>query len=107
MATPNPEKPSNSNKSDELEVMVVENVSQRTVPTESMATQLEVSQDAIQKLERRLVRRIDLLVLPLLALSIMMGYLDRGNIGNARVLGMQEQLGLTDQQFQNAVMMFC
>jgi len=32
---------------------------------------------------------------------------DRGQIGNARVLGMQTDLGLTSQQFYNCVMMFC
>lgn len=32
---------------------------------------------------------------------------DRGNIGNARVLGMQKDLGLSNQQFLNIIMMFC
>ena len=60
-----------------------------------------------RKAESKLVRRIDILILPLLALSIMVGYLDRSNIGNARVLGMEEDLNLSDQQFLNVIMMFC
>ncbi|ETN39953.1 uncharacterized protein HMPREF1541_06180 [Cyphellophora europaea CBS 101466] len=59
-----------------------------------------------KKAQRRLVLKLDLIILPLLALSIMMGYLDRGNIGNARLLGMAHDLKLSEQQYLNCVMMF-
>jgi hypothetical protein len=32
---------------------------------------------------------------------------DRNNLGNARVMGMQADLHLTDEQFFNCLMMFC
>lgn len=65
-------------------------------------TDVDMSEAPInRKAEKRLVRKQDLLILPLLALSIMFGYLDRGNIGNARLLGMQKDLGLTSQQYLN------
>lgn len=32
---------------------------------------------------------------------------DRGNIGNARVLGMQKDLGLSNQKFFNIILIFC
>jgi len=32
---------------------------------------------------------------------------DRNNIGNARVMGMQKDLHLTDKQFFNCLSMFC
>ncbi|KAI1614623.1 major facilitator superfamily domain-containing protein [Exophiala viscosa] len=56
--------------------------------------------------EKRLVRKQDMLILPLLSGSLFFGYLDRGQIGNARVMGMQVDLRLTSQQFYNCVMMF-
>lgn len=59
--------------------------------------------DAIQK---RLVRKQDYVLLPLMAMAMLFGYLDRGNIGNARLLGMQKDLHLSSQQYLNCVMMF-
>jgi sugar phosphate permease len=56
--------------------------------------------------QRTLVMKQDILILPLLALSIMFGYLDRGNIGNARLLGMAKDLNLSTQQYLICVMMF-
>lgn len=76
--------------------------------------------------ERRVVRKQDMVILPLLSLAFMFAYLvsppmlifapcslyanfihqDRGNIGNARVLGMQTEVGLSSQQYLNCVMMF-
>ncbi|KEF58592.1 uncharacterized protein A1O9_06518 [Exophiala aquamarina CBS 119918] len=59
-----------------------------------------------KQLEKRLLRKIDYTVLPLMGISMLISFLDRGNIGNARVLGMQKDTGLSNQQFLNIIMMF-
>ncbi|PCH02448.1 Major facilitator superfamily domain, general substrate transporter [Penicillium occitanis (nom. inval.)] len=56
--------------------------------------------------QKSLVRKIDILMLPLLSLSYLMAYIDRNNIGYARLMGLQEDLHLTASQFYNAVMVF-
>jgi hypothetical protein len=77
------------------------------------------------KEEKRLLRKMDLAIVPLLTLTFFIAYLvfppfygnciwywqnyhkDRNNLGNARVMGMQTDLHLTDEQFFNCLMMFC
>ncbi|KAI8998868.1 MFS general substrate transporter [Trametes punicea] len=47
--------------------------------------------------------KMDLIVLPVVTMMFFLSSLDRSNIGNARVAGFQEQLGLTDEQFSFAL----
>ncbi|OAP59578.1 hypothetical protein AYL99_06876 [Fonsecaea erecta] len=58
------------------------------------------------KEERALVRKMDTLILPLLSGAIFFAYLDRGNIGNARIMGLQTDIGIDNSQFYNCLMMF-
>lgn len=44
--------------------------------------------------ERRLIWKLDLLILPILFVFYMMSYLDRVNIGNASIQGMTTELAL-------------
>ena len=61
---------------------------------------------------RRLVRRIDSRILPLCAFIYLLNYLDRGNIGNGKVLNEEtgdslvQQTGMTNQNYAVAVSMF-
>ncbi|OAG43195.1 hypothetical protein AYO21_02481 [Fonsecaea monophora] len=57
-----------------------------------------------RKAERKLVRKQDLTILPLLGLGYMMGVLDRSNIGNARLMGIQKDLKLSDHQYFQILM---
>ncbi|KIX01451.1 uncharacterized protein Z518_09177 [Rhinocladiella mackenziei CBS 650.93] len=56
--------------------------------------------------QKSLLWKLDLVILPLLALSYLMAYMDRNNIGYARLMGLQEGLNLSDQQFYNIIMVF-
>ncbi|KAL2176537.1 major facilitator superfamily domain-containing protein [Thermothelomyces heterothallicus CBS 202.75] len=62
--------------------------------------------------ERALLRRQDLTILPLSAAIYFLCYLDRSNIGNARILNstsghdMQTEIGATPRQFNIALMVF-
>ncbi|RFU26054.1 hypothetical protein B7463_g10286, partial [Scytalidium lignicola] len=56
--------------------------------------------------ERRLAWKADLLILPLAAMVFLIAYMDRSNIGNARVAGMQKALNMTDHQYFICLTMF-
>ncbi|KAF8240133.1 MFS general substrate transporter [Tricholoma matsutake] len=56
--------------------------------------------------ERRLWRKIDQRLMPILALMYLLSFMDRGNIGNARLQGLQTQLHLSDNQFNLALTMY-
>ncbi|KAJ9604883.1 hypothetical protein H2200_010998 [Cladophialophora chaetospira] len=56
--------------------------------------------------EKRLIRKLDLTVVPLSALIYFVAYLDRNSIGNARLMGLEKDLGLTPDQFYNCLTMF-
>ena len=52
------------------------------------------------KMDRTTVMRLDLLLQPILFITFVFVLLDRANVGNARVAGMQLDLGLTDHEYQ-------
>ncbi|KUJ17697.1 MFS general substrate transporter [Mollisia scopiformis] len=58
------------------------------------------------KLEKRLLLKMDVSIVPLLGLSFFIAYMDRNNLGNARIMGMQTDLALSDEQFFNCLMVF-
>ncbi|OAA60311.1 Major facilitator superfamily domain, general substrate transporter [Niveomyces insectorum RCEF 264] len=62
-----------------------------------------LSDEEYQKLERRLVRKIDMRLLPPLIIIYIMNYLDRNAIGSARLGGMEKDLGLVGSQYQTCV----
>ncbi|KAH7134689.1 major facilitator superfamily domain-containing protein [Dactylonectria estremocensis] len=53
--------------------------------------------------ERRLVRKLDLHIIPLIMTLYLFSFLDRVNIGNARLYSLEEDLGLSPEQFQVSV----
>lgn len=53
--------------------------------------------------EKKLVRKLDLHLIPFVMLAYLLSFLDRVNIGNARLYGLEEDLGLKGNQFQTAV----
>ncbi|CAI6339018.1 unnamed protein product [Periconia digitata] len=53
--------------------------------------------------EGKLVRKLDLHLVPVVMLLYLLSFLDRVNIGNARLYGLEEDLGLNPSQWQVAV----
>ncbi|KAI9041802.1 MFS general substrate transporter [Aspergillus affinis] len=51
-------------------------------------------------MEKALVRKLDLRLMPMLALIYIMNYLDRNAIAAAKLSGITEELNLTSVQFQ-------
>jgi len=38
-------------------------------------------------------------ILPILAILFLLSFLDRTNVGNAKIIGLEEDLGITDHQY--------
>ena len=53
--------------------------------------------------EKALVRKIDRFIVPTVMMTYLLCFLDRTNIGNARLFGLEEDLGLVGDQYQLAV----
>ena len=74
----------------------------KTVPVNE--TTGPVSSGAItNEQERKLLRKLDMHLIPLIMGLYLFSFLDRVNIGNARLYGLEEDLGLSPSQFQVAV----
>lgn len=56
--------------------------------------------DIDRKLERRVLWKLDSLLIPMMCCIYLLAFLDRSNIGNARIAGLQKDLGLTDHQYK-------
>ncbi|KAJ9119106.1 hypothetical protein QFC22_003597 [Naganishia vaughanmartiniae] len=57
--------------------------------------------------EKRLIRKLDMIILPFAALLYLSAYLDRGNLGNARLQGLQKKvLDNSDEKYSLALACF-
>lgn len=61
---------------------------------------VEQAQWVDPNLEKRIVRKLDWNLLSLVSVLYLLAFLDRSNIGNAKVAGMQEDLSLSDGDYQ-------
>lgn len=55
--------------------------------------------------ERRLVRKLDSRLLPVLTMLYLLSFLDRSNIGNAKLDGLTKDLKMTQADYLNALTM--
>jgi len=53
--------------------------------------------------ERRLVRKLDMRLMPTIVLIFIMNYIDRTAVTTARLKGLEQDLGLTDLQYETVV----
>lgn len=54
--------------------------------------------------DRKILTKLDDLIVPLMATLYLLVFVDRTNIGNARVAGLQRDLGLTDHQYKTRIL---
>ncbi|KAI4169412.1 MAG: hypothetical protein LQ343_005716 [Gyalolechia ehrenbergii] len=59
-----------------------------------------------QAKEKALVRKIDLFLLPTIWLMYLLSYVDRTNIGNAKIAGLQDDLHLSSGQYSICLIVF-
>ncbi|ROT40343.1 MFS general substrate transporter [Sodiomyces alkalinus F11] len=58
------------------------------------------------EIDRKLVRKIDLWLIPWLSLLYLLSFLDRTNIGNARLAGLEPDLNMTGANYNMALSIF-
>ncbi|KAL5342924.1 major facilitator superfamily domain-containing protein [Aspergillus crustosus] len=78
-------------------------------PVDDLSTDLEeavASYVPDTDAEKRLVRKVDLYMMPTLWLMCVMAYVDRNNIGNARAAGMGDDLNLTSSRYAMLITVF-
>ncbi|RMJ02485.1 hypothetical protein BHE90_016172 [Fusarium euwallaceae] len=56
--------------------------------------------------EKKLVRKIDLYILPMMWIMYLLSYMDRTNIGNAKIAGMDKDLNLDSNKYSVALVVF-
>ncbi|PWZ01220.1 MFS general substrate transporter [Testicularia cyperi] len=56
--------------------------------------------------EKKLLRKIDFRLIPWLCVLYLLSFLDRSAIGNARLYGLEDELGLSSQQFNLTLTIF-
>ncbi|ETI22878.1 hypothetical protein G647_04672 [Cladophialophora carrionii CBS 160.54] len=57
-------------------------------------------------IEKSLKRKLDWVMLPIVTLMLLMGYLDRINVANARLAGMQEDIEMSDTMWNAGISLF-
>ena len=67
----------------------------------------EYIEDAeVKNMTRKILWKLDTRVLPTLAILFLCSFLDRTNVGNAKILGLEGDLGLTNDQYANGLAIF-
>lgn len=81
--------------------------SEQVEAIDAIATAPGVTLDSFKHLdEKRILRKMDLHLIPMLALLYLLSFLDRGNIGNARIQGLAEDIHMTGPQYNWTLTIF-
>lgn len=62
-----------------------------------------LNQEEIEELNKKLVRKMDLIILPIIGILYILNYIDRQNLAAAKLQGIMEDLNMTTQQFATAI----
>ncbi|KAI9736754.1 MAG: hypothetical protein M1834_000958 [Cirrosporium novae-zelandiae] len=101
---PSEERPLTSDGGDNSSILQGEMTDQSTEPTLISQRRLNSSRDP--RLERRIVRKFDLFLLPFLCILFLLNSLDRSNIGNAETANFTRDAGLQPEDLNTAVACF-
>lgn len=66
----------------------------------------DLTEEQRKAISKSLVRKLDWRFLPCITMMLLMNYLDRINVSNARLAGMQDDLGMSDTQWSLGISMF-
>ncbi|KAE8314554.1 major facilitator superfamily domain-containing protein [Aspergillus transmontanensis] len=58
------------------------------------------------EMENRILRKMDFRIIPMLAVLYLLAFLDRGNVGNAKIEGLLEDLNMTGPQYNWCLTVF-
>ncbi|KAI0696770.1 MFS general substrate transporter [Cerioporus squamosus] len=96
---------------DDSEKGTIEEVTRESLSTRDVEAYRQDSAPDVQPIltsqeERRLWRKIDLRLMPILTVMYLCSFVDRGNIGNAKLEGLTTQLKLTGNKYNVALTMY-
>ena len=73
---------------------------------DSRTTESEVIPTVDRSQEKRLLWKLDLHVLPMISILYMLSFIDRINIGNAKIQGLEKDLGMAGSDYNVALFIF-
>lgn len=77
---------------------------------EGLAPKIDVEENGLEPIdleaEKRLLRKLDWHILPPLGVLYLITFLDRTNIGNAKIQGLTQDLQMTGTDYNIALMIF-
>ncbi|CAI4211292.1 unnamed protein product [Parascedosporium putredinis] len=77
------------------------------VDVNNITTTTRIELDSFAHLDqKKILRKMDIRLIPMLALLYLLSFLDRGNIGNAKIEGLQEDLNMTPDQYNWCLTVF-
>lgn len=62
-----------------------------------------LSREEIAGMNSKLVRKIDLIILPIIMILYILNYIDRQNLAAAKLQGIMEDLNMDEKQFATAI----
>ncbi|KAJ6123448.1 hypothetical protein N7512_005913 [Penicillium capsulatum] len=65
-----------------------------------------LSEEERARIDRKLLWKLDLQLVPWLSLLYLVSFLDRTNIGNAKIVGLKDDLGLSPNQYNDTLTIF-
>lgn len=65
-----------------------------------------LSESERARIDRQLVWKLDLVMIPWLSLLYLLAFLDRTNIGNAKIAGLNDDLNMNTQQYNDTLTIF-
>ncbi|TFK24972.1 MFS general substrate transporter [Coprinopsis marcescibilis] len=72
----------------------------------SEKTSSSITQDFDTPEDRKLLRKVDFRLIPILTLLYLLSFLDRSNIGNAKIIGLVEDLKIAPPEYNTALALY-
>ena len=86
--------------------MVSEKVDKNERPAASTSSDEEIEAETFGVSEKRLLRTLDLRLLPAVSVLYLLSFLDRSNVANARIEGLTTDLKMTGNQYLTGLTLY-
>ncbi|PNP40200.1 hypothetical protein TGAMA5MH_07855 [Trichoderma gamsii] len=97
----------NNPTSEKVEVEQLQDVAKNDLETSGVETGSDRAVGSFVDVdEKKVLRKMDMRLIPMLAALYLLSFLDRGNIGNAKIEGLQEDLNMTPGQYNWCLTVF-
>lgn len=75
-------------------------------PSDAVIEDSHLHHEHNARMTRAILFKTDTRVLPILALLFLCSFLDRTNVGNAKIIGLEEDLGISNLQYNQGLAVF-